>query len=65
LVTRGPHTCRWRPLGRGGETRDMTAWPRHNPETRPTMDFDTPIRVIDNPDATVSDTWEGVWAAPS
>jgi len=29
------------------------------------MDFDTPIRVIDNPDATVSDTWEGVWAAPS
>ncbi len=43
---------------------DLPAWPRHDPRTRPTMEFDTPIRVIDNPDAAVSDTWEGVWALP-
>jgi len=41
---------------------NLPAWPRHDPATRPTMDFDTPIRVIDNPDAAVSDTWDGVWA---
>ena len=43
---------------------NLPAWPRHDPATRPTMDFDTPIRVVDNPDAAVSDTWEGVWALP-
>ena len=43
---------------------NLPAWPRHDPATRPTMDFDTPIRVIDNPDAAVSDTWEGVWSPP-
>ncbi len=43
---------------------NLPAWPRHDPATRPTMDFDTPIRVVDNPDAAVSDTWDGVWALP-
>ena len=44
---------------------NLPAWPRHDPATRPTMDFDTPIRVIDNPDAAVSVAWEGVWSLPA
>ena len=43
---------------------NLPAWPRHDLATRPTMDFDTPIRVRDNPDLDVSNTWEGVWALP-
>jgi hypothetical protein len=29
------------------------------------MDFDTPIRMIENPDAAVSNLWEGAWALPA
>jgi para-nitrobenzyl esterase len=43
----------------------LPAWPHHDPATRPTMDFDTSIRVITNPDAEVSGVWEGSWAVPS
>jgi para-nitrobenzyl esterase len=38
----------------------LPPWPRHHPDTRPTMDFDTPIRMIENPDAAVSNLWEGL-----
>jgi para-nitrobenzyl esterase len=41
---------------------DLPSWPRHDPATRPTMDFDTSIRVVLDPDAEVSGMWEGVWA---
>jgi para-nitrobenzyl esterase len=44
---------------------NLPAWPRHDPRTRPTMDFDTPTRVVDNPDLEVSDCWDGVWALPA
>ena len=40
----------------------LPEWPRHDPDTRPTMDFDVPIRLVDDPDADVRTTWEGVWA---
>ena len=40
-------------------------WPRHDAKIRPTMDFDVPIGVVNDPDASVSDTWEGVWALPA
>ena len=41
---------------------NLPAWPQHDPDIRPTMDFDTSIQVIANPDAEVSGLWEGVWA---
>jgi para-nitrobenzyl esterase len=41
---------------------NLPTWPPHDPAMRPTMDFDTSIRVIENPDAEVSGTWEGAWA---
>ncbi len=41
---------------------NLPAWPRHDPDTRPTMDFDVPIELVHDPDADVRTTWEGVWA---
>ena len=41
---------------------NLPEWPRHDPDTRPTMDFDVPILVVNDPDAEVRTTWEGVWA---
>ena len=41
---------------------NLPAWPRHDPDTRPTMDFDVPIRLVNDPDADVRTIWDGVWA---
>lgn len=54
----------WERFARTGDPNGGTlpSWPHHDPATRPTMDFDTSIRVIENPDDEVSGTWEGAWA---